>query len=71
MKAENNPDVPGVDVSGLTAPQLTQVKAQLKSQPCTCGCNMTAIECRHKDPGCSVSKKMAKDQVNKLLKKSA
>ena len=71
VKAENNPDVPGVDLAGLTAPQLTRLKAQLKNQPCTCGCNMSVIECRHKDPACGVSKKMARDQVSKLLKKSA
>ncbi|MHB8652505.1 MAG: TlpA family protein disulfide reductase [Terriglobia bacterium] len=71
VKAENNPEVPGVDISGLTAPQITRLKAQLKNQPCTCGCKMSVLECRHKDPGCSVSKKMAKDQAGKLLKKSA
>lgn len=71
VKAENNPDVPGVDVSGLSAAQLTQLKVQLKQQPCTCGCNMSAIECRHKDPGCSVSRKLAHEQMDKLLKKSA
>lgn len=70
VKAESNPDVPGVDLSGLTAPQITRLKAQLKNQPCTCGCNMSALDCRHKDPACGVSKKMAKDQVSKLLKKS-
>ncbi len=69
VKAENNPDVPGVDISTLTAPQLAHLKQTLKTQQCTCGCNMTVLECRHKDPGCGVSRKMAKDQLEKLSKK--
>jgi thiol-disulfide isomerase/thioredoxin len=68
VKAENNPEVPGVDISALSPPQLAHLKATLKTQQCTCGCNMSALECRHKDPGCGVSRKMAKDQLAKLLK---
>jgi len=68
VKAENNQDVPGVDISGLSASQLAQLKQTLNKQPCTCGCNMSALECRHKDPGCGVSRKMAKDQLAKLSK---
>ncbi len=68
VKAENNPEVPGVDISKLSAPQLAHLKQTLKAQQCTCGCNMNVLECRHKDPGCGVSRKMAKDQLEKVLK---
>ena len=68
VKAEKNPEVPGVDISALTPAQLAHLKQTLKTQQCTCGCNMNALECRHKDPGCGVSRKMAKDQLEKLLK---
>jgi thiol-disulfide isomerase/thioredoxin len=71
VKAENNPDVPGVDVGALNAPQLAHLKQTLKTQQCTCGCNMNVLECRHKDPGCGVSRKMAKEQMGKLTKKTA
>jgi thiol-disulfide isomerase/thioredoxin len=70
VKAENNPDVPGVNLSALTPAQIAQLKVDLKKQQCTCGCNMSVLECRHKDPGCGVSRKLAKDQLEKLSKKT-
>ena len=68
VKAENNREVPGVDISGLSAPQLALLKQTLSQQQCTCGCKMSTLECRHKDPGCGVSRKIAKDQLAKLSK---
>ncbi|HEV2350969.1 MAG TPA: TlpA disulfide reductase family protein [Terriglobia bacterium] len=68
VKAENNSDVPGVNISALTPAQIVRVKADLNKKQCTCGCNMSVLECRHKDPGCGVSRKMAKDQVDKITK---
>lgn len=70
VKAENNPDVPGVNISALTPAQVAKLKDMLGKQPCTCGCNMSVLECRHKDPGCGVSRKMAEDQMKKLTKVS-
>jgi thiol-disulfide isomerase/thioredoxin len=70
VKAEHNPDVPGVDISGLSPAQLTQFKQTLTKQQCTCGCTMNVLECRHKDPGCGYSRKLAKDQLDKILKRT-
>ena len=70
LKAESNPDVPGVDLTGLSAQEVTQLKTHLAKQPCTCGCNMSVLECRHKDPGCAVSRPLAQEQVKKLSKKT-
>jgi len=70
VKAERNPDVPGVDLTGLSAEEVTLLKTRLSTQPCDCGCNMSALECRHKDPGCGVSRKLAREQLEKLSKKS-
>ena len=70
IKAENNPDVPGVDLTGLSAQEVTQLKTHLATQPCTCGCNMNVLECRHKDPGCSISRPLAEEQAKKLSKKT-
>jgi cytochrome c biogenesis protein CcmG, thiol:disulfide interchange protein DsbE len=59
LKAENNPDVPGVDIHELSAQQLAQFKSELQSQQCTCGCNLNLLKCRHDDRGCAVSRKAA------------
>jgi thiol-disulfide isomerase/thioredoxin len=70
VKAENNPDVPGVNISALTPAQLAKLKKVLSAENCTCGCNMTVLECRHKDPGCGISRKLAQDALDKITKKS-
>lgn len=70
VKAENNPDVPGVNLSTLTPAQIANLKIELNKQQCTCGCNMSVLECRHKDPGCGVSRKLAKEHLDKLAKKT-
>ncbi|HLY62568.1 MAG TPA: TlpA disulfide reductase family protein [Terriglobia bacterium] len=70
VKAENNPDVPGVNLSGITPAQIAKLKIDLNKQQCTCGCNMSVLVCRHKDPGCGVSRKLAKEEAEKLTKKT-
>ena len=71
IKAENNPDVPGVDLTGVSPEVIEQLKQELAKERCTCPCNMTVLECRHKDRGCNVSRTMAKDALDKLMKKTA
>jgi protein-disulfide isomerase len=51
--------LPDVDLSHLSAAQKTSVLKVLRSQGCSCGCNMRLAECRVKDPNCSYSKGMA------------
>jgi thiol-disulfide isomerase/thioredoxin len=63
LKAESNPDVPGVDISHLSAEQLAQFKKELESQACTCGCNLNLLKCRHDDRGCAVSHKAAQQML--------
>jgi thiol-disulfide isomerase/thioredoxin len=65
--AEINSEIPGVNISKLTAVQVTAFKEHLKAQPCTCGCNMDLLECRLKDSTCGVSRKLAKEQLEKFL----
>jgi len=31
---------------------------------------MSILECRHKDPGCGYSRKLAKEELDKLTKKA-
>ncbi len=50
--------LPGVDLSHLSSPQKANVLKVLRSQGCSCGCNMKLAECRVVDPNCSYSKGM-------------
>jgi len=71
IKAEDNPDVPGVDLTGVSPAVIEQLKQELSKERCTCPCNMTVLECRHKDRSCNVSRSMAKAALDKLTKKAA
>ena len=61
-------EVPGVDLTKLTADQKEAFKKSLADQQCTCGCKFTLLKCRQVDRNCSISKKLAKDQLEALLK---
>jgi thiol-disulfide isomerase/thioredoxin len=64
---EANADVPGVDVSKLSAAQLAVFEKQLEQNPCSCGgCKFTLLQCRRQDATCPVSKKMAREMLQKL-----
>ena len=64
--AEIDSEIPGVNLSKLTPPQVAQFKKVLDSLPCDCGCTMTVLECRHKDRACAVSKRIAREQLEKF-----
>jgi hypothetical protein len=59
--------VPGIDLTKLTADQKGAFKKKLESLHCTCGCNRNLLDCRLNDRSCSVSKKLAKDQLEAFL----
>ncbi len=61
-------EVPGIDLTKLTADQKEAFKKKLDSMKCTCGCNRTMLNCRQKDRGCSTSRQAAKEQLNAFLK---
>ena len=48
-------DLAGVDFSGLSPARKTLALKALRTQACSCGCNMKVAECRVKDPKCSYS----------------
>jgi protein-disulfide isomerase len=52
-------NLPGIDLSGLSATQKASVLRVMRAQGCSCGCDMRMAECRVKDPGCGYSKGMA------------
>jgi thiol-disulfide isomerase/thioredoxin len=64
-------EVPGIDLSKLTAEQKEAFKKLLESQQCTCGCKFTLLKCRQVDRNCSVSRKLAQDQFNEFMKKKS
>ncbi len=59
-------DLPGIDLSGLTAGQKTAALKILREQGCACGCDMKLAECRVKDPACSVSRNLAQVMIKGL-----
>jgi thiol-disulfide isomerase/thioredoxin len=61
-------EVPGIDLSKLTADQKEAFKKKLEGQQCTCGCSRSLLNCRQKDRGCSLSRKLAQDQLDAFLK---
>ena len=66
--AEIDSEVPGVDISKLTAEQKEAFKKQLAGQQCTCGCKFTLLKCREVDRKCSISRKLAQEQLEAFLK---
>jgi len=64
--AEVNSPVPGIDVSKLTKAELSQYETLLSKQNCSCGCNMSVLECRKTDPGCATSRQEAEEILQKM-----
>lgn len=52
-------DLAGVDFTGLSPAKKTLALKALRTQACTCGCDMKVAECRVKDPNCSFSRGLA------------
>jgi len=62
-----NSEVPGINLTKLTAEQKDAYKKQLEKGFCTCGCNRNLLDCRINDRGCGVSLKAAREQLRKFL----
>src|SRR5882672_9638976 len=69
--ADKATELPGVDLSKLTAAQKTIALRRFNSESCTCGCKMTLAQCRINDTGCGVSKEMTAKIVSELSHISA
>jgi thiol-disulfide isomerase/thioredoxin len=61
-------EIPGVNLTKLTATQKETLKKQLGELKCPCGCDLAALKCRRVDRACRVSLKMAQEQMEKVLK---
>jgi hypothetical protein len=49
-------ELPGVDMSKLSAEQKQVALHKFNAETCTCGCNFTLAQCRIYDRGCAISK---------------
>jgi cytochrome c biogenesis protein CcmG/thiol:disulfide interchange protein DsbE len=65
---EINSEVPGVKLTKLTVAQKEGFKKQLAGQACDCGCKFNVLECRLKDRKCSISLKLARENLAKFTK---
>jgi protein-disulfide isomerase len=59
-------DLPGIDWQGLAGPKRQPALNFLRSESCTCGCNMKFAECRMGDPSCAVSRKLSNIAVKEF-----
>lgn len=66
-------DIPGIDLSGLTAPQREQVLKEANAMKCDCDmpCAFNVAECRHMEmTGCDVSLKLAVGIITRVTGKA-
>jgi thiol-disulfide isomerase/thioredoxin len=54
--ADRASELPGVDLTKLTAAQRTVALHRFNAEGCTCGCQFTLAQCRIYDRGCPISK---------------
>lgn len=59
-------DLPGIDWQGLTGPQRIAALKIVRTESCSCGCDMKIAECRIKDHTCAASKKLANAVTKEL-----
>jgi thiol-disulfide isomerase/thioredoxin len=64
--AERATDLPGVDLSKLSAAQKAVALRRFNAESCTCGCKMTLAQCRVNDTGCAVSKGITAKIISEL-----
>lgn len=56
-------EIPGLDLTGLTAEQREAALQRLNEDGCTCGCQLTLASCRINDPACDISLPLARQVV--------
>jgi len=52
----------------MAADKKEAYKKALEGQPCTCGCKLNLLKCRQVDRKCTVSRKLAQDELEAFLK---
>ncbi|MDP7049135.1 MAG: hypothetical protein QF721_06765 [Verrucomicrobiota bacterium] len=59
-------DLPGIDLSGLTASEKNAVLMQARREKCPCGCKLTIAVCRNEDSSCKTSVGIAEKIVERI-----
>jgi protein-disulfide isomerase len=58
--------LPGVDLSGLSPAERKTALAMMRSEGCSCGCELKIAECRMNDPACPTSRRLAGFVIQEL-----
>jgi len=69
--AERATELPGVDLSKLTAAQKSAALRRMNASSCNCGCQLTLAQCRINDTPCHVSLALAARVVDEISGKAA
>jgi len=69
--AERATELPGVDLSQLTAQQKAVALRRMNASSCDCGCQLTLAQCRINDSECQVSLGLARRVVLQISGKTA
>jgi len=69
--AERATELPGVDLSKLSAAQKTVALHHLNAESCDCGCRLTLAQCRINDSACRVSMALATKVVYRVAHPAA
>ena len=59
-------EIPGLDMSALSAEQKTAALKRLNQEGCTCGCKLTIAQCRINDASCAISPPLAQKIVDEI-----
>jgi thiol-disulfide isomerase/thioredoxin len=69
--ADRASELPGVNLSGLTAEQKQIALHKFNAEGCTCGCGFTLAQCRIYDRNCPVSKSRTAKIVSEISRAAA
>ena len=60
-------EIPGLDLSALSAVRKETLLKRLNTEHCSCGCGLTVAQCRINDPTCEVSLPLARSLLKETL----
>ena len=59
-------EIPGVDLSALSAAQKEEALRRLNSDGCPCGCQLTLAQCRINDAACDISPPLVEQVITEI-----
>ena len=67
VNAAHATEIPGLDLTVLTADQRVAALQRLNEELCNCGCKLTLAQCRINDTTCGFSLPLAEEVVAEIL----